>query len=45
MKKITMLFMLAIIVFFVTGCGRGQPFEIEGRHTPQSETPLLADAK
>lgn len=45
MKKIIMLLMLAIVVFFVAGCGRGQPFEIEGRYSPQSETPLLADAK
>lgn len=45
MKKIIMLFVVAIVICFVTGCGRGQPFEIEGRHTPQSETPLLADAK
>ncbi len=45
MKKIIMLFVVAIIVFFVTGCGRGQPFEIESRHTPQSETPLFADAE
>lgn len=45
MKKVIMLFMLAIIVFLVTGCGRGQPFEIEGRHSPQSEAPLFANAK
>jgi ABC-type dipeptide/oligopeptide/nickel transport system permease component len=45
MKKIIMLFVFAIIVFFVTGCGPGQPFEIEGRHTPQSETTLIYVAK
>jgi len=38
--KITIiLFVIAAIMFFATGCGPGQPFEIEGMHTPQSESP------
>jgi len=39
--KITIiLFVIAAIMFLVAGCGPGQPFEIEGMHTPQSETPM-----
>ncbi len=45
MKKVIMLFVVVIIIFFVTGCGPGQPFEIEGRHTPQSATTILSVAK
>ncbi len=45
MKKIIMLFVVVIIILFITGCGPGQPFEIEGRHTPQSATPILFVAK
>ena len=34
-----MLVVVTAILFFVAGCGPGQPFEIEGLHTPQSATP------
>ena len=37
--KITIVLLVAAILFFVAGCGPGQPFEIEGMHTPQSEAP------
>jgi len=38
--KITIiLLVVSAILFFVAGCGPGQPFEIEGMHTPQSESP------
>jgi hypothetical protein len=37
--KITIiLFVFAVIMFFVAGCGPGQPFEIEGMNTPQFES-------
>jgi hypothetical protein len=37
--KITIiLVVVGTILFFVAGCGPGQPFEIEGMHTPQSES-------
>jgi hypothetical protein len=38
---------VAAILFFVAGCGPGEPFEIEGRHTPQSAAPtqVLAAAR
>jgi len=37
--KITIiLLVVAAIMFLVAGCGPGQPFEIEGMHTPQSES-------
>ena len=43
--KITIiLFVIAAIMFFVAGCGPGQPFEIEGMHTPQSESPVYVAA-
>ena len=29
-----LLIFVAAILFFVTGCGPGQPFEIEGLFTP-----------
>ena len=38
-KRTIILFVIAAIMFFVAGCGPGQPFEIEGIHTPQSEPP------
>jgi len=38
-KRTTILFVIAVIMFFVAGCGPGQPFEIEGMNTPQSESP------
>jgi hypothetical protein len=38
-KKTTILFVIAAIMFFVAGCGPGEPFEIEGMHTPQFESP------
>jgi len=43
-KKIIILLVVAATLFFVAGCGPGQPFEIEGKHTPQYEaqTRLLA---
>ena len=44
MKITIILLFFAAILFFVAGCGPGQPFEIEGMHTPQSAAPaqLLA---
>lgn len=39
MKTTIILFVIAAIMFFVAGCGPGEPFEIEGMHTPQSESP------
>ncbi|MFC1604374.1 hypothetical protein ACFL5F_05025 [Planctomycetota bacterium] len=44
MKITIILFIIAAIMFLVTGCGPGEPFEIEGMHTPQSTAPtqLLA---
>lgn len=36
-KTIIILFVVAAMLFFVVGCGPGEPFEIEGMHTPQSE--------
>jgi hypothetical protein len=43
-KKIIILLVVGTMLFFIAGCGPGQPFEIEGTHTPQSEAParLLA---
>jgi len=36
--KITIiLFVITAIMFFVVGCGPGEPFEIEGMYMPQSE--------
>jgi hypothetical protein len=38
--KITIiLLVITAIMFFVVGCGPGEPFEIEGMHTPQSGAP------
>jgi len=43
--KITViLFIIAAIMFFVAGCGPGQPFEIEGMHTSQSESMVFVVA-
>ena len=38
MKTTIILLVVAAIMFLVAGCGPGQPFEIEGIHTPQSES-------
>ena len=38
MKISIILLVVAAILFFVAGCGPGQPFEIEGMYTPQSES-------
>jgi predicted small lipoprotein YifL len=38
MKTTIILFVIAAIIFLLAGCGPGQPFEIEGMHTPQSES-------
>jgi len=46
MKKMISLILVAVIIFFVAGCGPGQPFEIESQHTPQAETSVcIAAAK
>jgi hypothetical protein len=38
--KITIiLLVLTVTLFFVVGCGPGEPFEIEGMHTSNSEAP------
>jgi hypothetical protein len=43
--KITIiLFVIAAILFFVTGCGPGQPFEIEDMYMTQSESPAYVVA-
>ena len=43
--KITIiLFVIAAIMFFVAGCGPGQPFEIEDMYMSQSESPALVVA-
>jgi len=36
-KTIIILLVVAAMLFLVAGCGPGEPFEIEGIHTPQSE--------
>jgi len=36
-KTAIILLVVASILFLVAGCGPGQPFEIEGTHTPQPE--------
>ena len=39
--KITIiLFVIAAIMFFVAGCGPGQPFEIEDMYTSQTDLPV-----
>ena len=40
MKISIILLVVAAILFFIAGCGPGQPFEIEGMNTPQSESPV-----
>jgi hypothetical protein len=40
MKTIIILVILTVITFIFSGCGPGQPFEIESQHTPQSEAPI-----
>jgi hypothetical protein len=45
-KKIIILLVVAATLFFVAGCGPGQPFEIEGKHIPQyGETTRLLAAR
>jgi hypothetical protein len=43
-KTMVMLVIVAAILLFVTGCGPGQPFEIEGRCSPQTATSAYAAA-
>ena len=38
-ERTVISFVIAAIMFFVAGCGPGQPFEIESMRTPQSESP------
>ena len=38
MRTVIMLILIAIVMVFLAGCGPGQPFEIEGQHTPQNVT-------
>ncbi|MBN2182044.1 MAG: hypothetical protein JW715_09020 [Sedimentisphaerales bacterium] len=45
MKTVIMVLVIAFVVVFIAGCGPGQPFEIEGRHTPQSATPIFSVAE
>ena len=40
MKKYILLVIFTAIFFFVTGCGPGQPFEIEERQVSQSDTQI-----
>ena len=44
MRKVILLVLFVVIIFTFTGCGPGQPFEIESQHTPQTETPVLVAA-
>ncbi|MHC4203492.1 MAG: hypothetical protein ACYSTT_02495 [Planctomycetota bacterium] len=44
MKITIILFVIAAILFFVTGCGPGQPFEIEDMYMTQSESPAYVVA-
>ena len=37
MRKVILLVLFVVIIFTFTGCGPGQPFEIESQHTPQSD--------
>jgi hypothetical protein len=43
-KTTIILFVIAAIIFFVAGCGPGEPFEIEGIHTPQTESQVFVAA-
>ena len=45
MKTIILICVIAFIMLFVAGCGPGQPFEIEGRHAPQSAMTMFSAAK
>ena len=45
MKTIILICVIAFIMLFVAGCGPGQPFEIEGRHAPQSVMTMFSVAK
>ncbi|MHC4229107.1 MAG: hypothetical protein ACYSW0_16900 [Planctomycetota bacterium] len=38
------LLVVAAVLFFVAGCGPGQPFEIEGLHAQDSTTPAQVAA-
>jgi len=38
-KTTTMMIVIAAILFFIAGCGPGEPFEIESQHTPEPATP------
>ena len=43
--KVTILLtVVAAILFLLTGCGPGQPFEIEGLHAQDSTTPAQVAA-
>jgi hypothetical protein len=44
MRTIILICVIAFITLFVSGCGPGQPFEIESRDAPQSATPEFTDA-
>jgi len=44
MKTMIMLIVVAAILFVVSGCGPGEPFEIESLHTPQSAAATVASA-
>jgi len=39
MKTVILLCVIAFVLFFIAGCGPGQPFEIEGMHNPNTLTP------
>jgi hypothetical protein len=38
-ERTVISFVIAAIMFFVAGCGPGQPFEIEDTYTSQAESP------
>ncbi len=40
MRKVILIVIFIVIFFTFTGCGPGQPFEIESQYTPQSEAPI-----
>lgn len=44
-KTTVVLVAISAILLFVAGCGPGEPFEIEGLHTPQATTTQVATAK
>ena len=44
MRKVILIVLFAVIFFVVAGCGPGQPFEIESRNAPNSETPIQVAA-